>query len=273
MSKPESVILVYKKEHLRQVSRGRYGRIYFGSETCAFLLPSASDIEKLSVIRKKMGIEFSVVTPYITQGDLASVDNLLNYVNKRFPFTEIVVNDWGVLNLIRTKYADLRMVLGRILSKQSRGPLLIEPKAGHPVPVANMRWTDDDIMYFKSSIIQNKYAMQFLKSSGVERFGLDNQKPGFLLDHDNINDEQIDLYYPYSYLTSSPYCLTRAISRKPFVFQRTTRCGKNCLKKRAARVNLFGEVVYVLCNSQMYFNGNVEASLFRKIGRLIKVVI
>jgi hypothetical protein len=271
MIRPERAVLLHKKSQLSGITKGNFSRIYFGSETCDFLLPSKTDIDVLANIRERFNIDFTIVTPYITQRNFPLADKLLRHLNKNFPFTEIVVNDWGVLNLIRGDYDNFRMILGRILNRQSRGLFFVNTKASEVELVSDMKWTKkEDLVYFKASITQNDYAMHFFKSLNIKRVSLDNLKQGILLDN---NDEiKIDLYYPYCYLTSSPHCLTRALSKKPHLFQRATRCDKICLKKEVEKVKICNETIYLAGNSQLYFNDKVNASVLKKIDRLIKVV-
>ena len=272
MIRPERAVLLHKKFQLEGITRDNFSRIYFGSETCDFLLPSKTDISVLMNIKKRFNIDFTIVMPCMTQHNFHLADKLLMHLNKSLPFTEIVVNDWGTLNLIKERYHNFCIILGRILNRQRRGNLFVNTKASGVELTSDMKLiTKEDQVYLKASIIQNDYAMCFLKGLNIKRVSLDNLKQGLLLDNDD--DIKIDLYYPYCYLTSSPYCLTRALLKKPYLFRRSTRCEKVCLKKEVEKIKICNETIYLVANSQFCFNDKVSSSILEKIDRLIKVVL
>ena len=46
--------------------------------------------------------------------------------------TEVVVNDWGVLRLVRREFPGLRPVLGRLMNKMMRDPRVAPFYSGGP---------------------------------------------------------------------------------------------------------------------------------------------
>lgn len=270
MIKPDPVILIYKKSQILEVPKDRFARIYYGSETCDFLIPSNSDIDALQKIHEKQKIGFTIVTPYLTQQNFSSVERLFKFLAVHSPCAEIVVNDWGVLNLITERYPKFCVIWGRILNRQMRGLFFADEKIADVQLVENLKGLKkDDRSYFKASILQNSYATQLLKSMHIKRIGLDNVKQGLLLDM--ARDIKIDLYYPYCYITSSPHCLTRTLAMKPFLFQRAIRCNKVCLKTKVKKVKICGEAIYLMGNHQSYFNNKLTPEILQKIDRLIEV--
>ena len=269
--KPDPVVLIYKKSQILEVAnKGRFTRIYYGSETCDLLIPSQSDIDALQKVQTKLKIDFTIVTPYLTQQNFSLVEKLFKYLAIHSPCAEIVINDWGALNLITERYPRFRVIWGRILNNQKRGFFFADQKTTNPPLVKNLKMLKkDDRKYLKASILQNGYATQLLKNMHIKRIGLDNVTQGLLLGMDR--DIKIDLYYPYCYITSSPYCLTRTLSMKPLPFKRIEQCNKICLKTKVRTVNICGETVYLTGNHQSYFNNKLKPEILQRIDRLIEV--
>lgn len=90
-----------------------YDRVYLGSEFCQNKLPTAAAFLKLE---KLFGGPVTLVTPLLTDGGLdqaAALVKALCAVKRRRPL-EVVVNDWGLLRLLKRNKA-ARPVLGRLL--------------------------------------------------------------------------------------------------------------------------------------------------------------
>jgi collagenase-like PrtC family protease len=69
---------------------------------------------------------FTFVTPYVGNLMLARIEESLEYLNSlniKNPI-EVVVNDFGVLRLINTKYKNLKVVFGRVIHKLLKTPLI-----------------------------------------------------------------------------------------------------------------------------------------------------
>jgi hypothetical protein len=268
--KPDQVVLIYKKSQISEVAKGPFTRIYYGSETCDFLIPSKSDINALQKIHKKLKIDFTIVTPWMTQHNFYLVERMIRYLSTISPFAEIVVNDWGVINLISERYPKFCMIFGRILNRQRRSNFIADQDVSDVQLVEDLKdLKKDDRKYLKASILQNGYATQLLKSINIKRIGLDNAKQGLLLG--TSTDIKIDLYYPYVYLTSSSNCFTRSLAMKPFRFERTDQCNKPCLKTKIRKVKICGEDIYLVGNHQSYFNNKLNPKVLQKIDRLIEV--
>ncbi len=62
------------------------------------------------------------MTPFVTNRGLEQLEELLPVLAQTLPDAEVVVNDWGVLQLLRSEYPELKPVLGRLLNKSKRGP-------------------------------------------------------------------------------------------------------------------------------------------------------
>ncbi len=70
----------------------------------------------------------------------------------------MVVNDWGVLQLLRSEYPEFKPVLGRLLNKSKRGPRIMNIFDQIPPE------TQD---YFQGSNLDVPAAVRFLKQQGI----------------------------------------------------------------------------------------------------------
>jgi hypothetical protein len=263
----ENVILINNLDRLKKIKSG-FSRIYFGGEFCGRLLPSKQDIQKLGVFKKRSGINFSIVTPYIGQRGFFKLVNLLGHLNKEYPGLEIIVNDWGVLNLISERFNNLTMALGRVLSKQKRG--FFVPLAHKDVPADIIKIKNREKEYLRSSILQNESLMKYIQGKGINRIGLDNLKQGVIVDKDAFD---IDLYYPYVYLASSSYCLSASFANGVKLPVNTNKCGKICKKEKIRVLKICKENTYLSGNTQFYINNGLGGADTKKIDRLINVVL
>lgn len=263
----KKVILTNNWDRLKKISPD-LSRIYFGSEFCCSLLPSKEDLRKLVAFRKRTGVDFSIVTPYVSQRGFIKLAGLLSYLDKKLPGSEVIVNDWGVFNMISEKFHNLNMALGRVLSKQKRG--FFVPLADKDMPVGSVRIKKAEKEYLRSSILQNRYLMDYVKMKGIRRIGLDNLKQGII-----INKEMpcVDLYYPYVYVASSNYCIAASLGEGMKLPISTDRCGKICKIEEKRKSRLCGEDVYWSGNTQFYVNDKLKKADIKKIDRLVDVLL
>ncbi|MDD3302932.1 MAG: hypothetical protein PHN31_05215 [Candidatus Gracilibacteria bacterium] len=108
--------------------------IYYGSDNCEFLVPYKNEVEKAIEEFKEFNKNFpphkvrtfTLVTPYVGDKMLSFLDESLEYLNNltiKNPL-EVVVNDFGVLNLIIKKYNNLKPIFGRVIHKLVKTPLI-----------------------------------------------------------------------------------------------------------------------------------------------------
>jgi collagenase-like PrtC family protease len=140
-----NVILFDNFNNFKKILTG-ISRIYFGNGFCDHLLPLKKDIDTLVNLKGKRKVDFSIVTPYINQRNFPQLTDLLHNLNKNLPGIEIIVNDWGVLHLIKERFHNLFIVLGRLLSKQKRG-FFIKSKLSGITLIENLNLKKADMKY------------------------------------------------------------------------------------------------------------------------------
>ena len=216
----EKAIFICKKENLKYLS-ANYTRLYFGIEFCQNLLPSLNTVKEIEQVVKARGLDFSFVTPYVTDKGLKNVRHILDEISNTLPQSEIVVNDWGVLRVVKNSYPNLKPVLGRLLIKIKRGPRLVNFMDSLP-PLARE--------YFLNTNLSVSHYREFLKSCGIERIDLDVPLQGLAFDK-LPDDFSYSVYLPFTYVTTTRFCLVANCddpAKKGLIG--VFPCGKECQK-------------------------------------------
>lgn len=226
LSDPWQKTAVLDLNQLRKVMEAVAGkinftRLYFGQEFCekALLRPK----ELLLAIDKAVehGMEFTLVTPYVTERGLRELKLLFQELVQILPNCEVVVNDWGILHLLKGEFPTLSPILGRLLNKAWR-----DPRINSYLPIHNQ---EDFFKPFQSSNLTSPLVKDLLESLKIERVELDNLPQGL--------DARISemgyltsLYLPYGCITSGRICLLGSWgleTREKFKAPQSS-CGQKC---------------------------------------------
>ena len=130
-------LFVSRIKNLSNLDRREYSRLYFGNEFCQNLLPSEAAVEKALSEIKDRGLDFTLVTPYVTDSGLSRIQRLLALVSRSLESYEVVVNDLGVLRWINREFGADRpgLLLGRCQTKLKRAPRLVKHREELPATV------------------------------------------------------------------------------------------------------------------------------------------
>lgn len=189
----EYALFINQAEKLRYLT-DEYRRVYFGDEFCERLLPGTQELSRVLEQAGGSGRAFTLVTPYVTEQGLARVRVLLDLLPDG---TEVVFNDWGVFRLLRSAYAGLVPVMGRLLTKIKRGPRIMNFLDRLP-PAA--------LEHYRSTNLDVPRYQRFLEDSGIHRAELDNPLQG--LDLSGVSRNlHLSLYIPFAYVTTTRFCL------------------------------------------------------------------
>ncbi len=193
----EHAVFISKIEHLKYVSP-RFSRLYFGNEFCEQLIPSRSDLRQVLDFVAEQGLDFTFVTPYVTDKGMKRLGPLLGEIKRRKPDSEVVFNDYGVLRVLHSRYTRLQPVMGRLLVRMKRGPRLM---------MVIDKLPETTVEYFRSSNITVPVLVDFLREQGVRRVELDNVLQGIDFHLDNLTGS---IYVPFAYVTTTRFCLTNS---------------------------------------------------------------
>jgi len=188
---------VTRVAELDDTSEG-YRRLYFGNEFCECLIPTAAEMDYALDHAHARGLGFTLVTPYVTDRSLVTLETLFRQLAAHQPGSEVVFNDWGVLTTLNEVYPALVPVMGRLLHKMKRGPRFVNLQ--HMLPESTLR-------YYRSSSLDSPLYQGLLREWGVRRVELDNLLQGV---EAGLGGSEIraSLHLPYAVVSTTRLCLT-----------------------------------------------------------------
>lgn len=174
-------------------------RIYFGAEFCFWRLPPANEIVAAREWAQQHNLAFTLVTPVLGETERQQFSHLLNnLLPALLPADEVLISDWGSLELVRRVRDDLEVILGRALSGQKRGPR-----------ITTMTLTPEQLEYFQSGQWYSREAARLLREQGIKRVELDNLLQGITALPESLCGS---LHVPFAMVTSSRICPFRHAS-------------------------------------------------------------
>lgn len=276
----ERVIFITKISQLRYIGN-KYSRLYYGNEFCERLIPSLQDLKVILNYIQKRKLGFSFVSPYVTNIGLGRLNVLFEFLKFKKVNCEIIINDWGVLNLINRQYLDFQPVLGRLLTKQKRCPRLIElikretspwliknPKNPKIISlVFKKKFPLDLDPYYKGSntssvpIIHN-----FLIAQRIRRIELDNTGQGLFLELPK-GGICASVYLPYAYISTTFFCPTAGCAGTKDSLLKIKPCKRECQRYIfKLRHKTMPKVIYLKGNTQFYKNTGYQMREWGKLG-------
>ncbi|HAK55488.1 MAG: hypothetical protein QF463_10920 [Vicinamibacterales bacterium] len=215
-------------------------RVYLGNEFCERLIPSAQLLERAHTAAAERGLALTLLTPYVTDDGIDRLRPLLSRleglaglapfapVAGRGDGAEVVVNDWGVLRLLRREFPTLTPVLGRLLHKTLRDPLATAYYDGHPQlpPPAHaaLRQSNLTVPAYRT----------FLDRFGIRMVEMDDV--GFGHAEGQARDVDLEplpvaagLHMPYGFVATGRVCLFASLGRpKAEKFIAARECALEC---------------------------------------------
>lgn len=191
---------------------GNVEGIYFGQETCENLIPSLKHLQEAVEYCKTNEYNFTLTTPYVAPKGMERLRKLLNFLNTEAPESEVLINDYGVLHLVNTEYTNLTPTLGRLLVKMKRDPRFsVSGFDIANIDIRNIKKVEEN----QQDVLQNTSLelpmyQEFLKSKGIERVSVDALSQGLNAKAIKKWGFPVDLYWPWTYITSSRGCPTAA---------------------------------------------------------------
>ncbi len=168
-------------------------RLYFGAEFCPWTFPAIADIEAAMSAARERGLSFTLATPVLLESFLPILRRTLAAVLPRLDGQdEVLISDWGALEPVRDVTADVRVILGRVLSGQKRGQQILD------LPL-----TDSQLEYFRMGSWYAGEAAALLDELAIGRIELDNLLQGIAaLPAGRVGS----LHLPFAMVTSSRNC-------------------------------------------------------------------
>jgi hypothetical protein len=193
----EQALFITKAANLKYF-REEFTRIYFGNEFCQKLIPAESEVEEVLSFAEKYNLNFTFVTPYVTNRGLQRLEALILFLKERKHGCEILFNDWGVLQFLNEINADFVPVMGRLLNKVKRGPRIMNILDKVP---------EETRCFFQGTNLDVPSARNFLKNNGVQRIEFDNTLQGICMTE---KDDEFckSIYMPFVFVSTSRFCMS-----------------------------------------------------------------
>lgn len=258
----ETISPQYEKNFLwiREIKRkfwpdifNKISGIYFGSDNCEYLTPYKREVEEAINLFKEFNEKnpphkirtFTLVTPYVWDKMMDHLKETLAYLNDlkiKNPI-EVVVNDYGVLRLLKTKFTNLKPVIWRVIHKVLKTPLIdtygynvhpawehIKNKNAMDIEKLKDNIRDWQLKFYASSEVSLPIYRKFLEKNGVERVAIDYmEKREGLFDNSRYWDAGIDVYYPWALVMTGRLCDTSAIENpKRWMYAVDEVCPRTC---------------------------------------------
>lgn len=211
----EQAIFISRIKGLEYVTK-QYSRLYFGNEFCEQLIPAIDELRRVLDFTVERAMDYTLVTPYLTNKGLEKLMPLIKLVIEQIADSEIVINDWGLLRVLNNEYGNLNLVLGRLLTKQKRGPRILNLVDRVPLSMFE---------HFKECNADVPILSDFLIEKGIRRIELDNLLQGVIRRSPKIKGS---IYIPFAYVTTTRYCLASLCENDSGFFRSIRPCNKEC---------------------------------------------
>jgi hypothetical protein len=168
---------------------GGWDRLYFGSETCPWLLPTNDEVVAARHESDRRGMSFTLVTPYLPEEAMERALALIEIMERMGPL-EVVFNDWGLFEAIRERGCRLIPLMGRLLIRAS----VASPAA---------RTAPSPSGYLGSGTLASKVFLSTLLEWGIRRVELDHVTlPSFA----GVEGLAASFHHPTGLITLSGRC-------------------------------------------------------------------
>lgn len=181
-------------------------------------MPSPSQLKKALYFAEENNVDFTLVTPYVTNSGLKKVEKLILTLSELKPESEIVFNDWGVFHLLKELNYPLQPILGRLLNKMKRGPRIVNIQ--DRIPTTSRE-------YFITPSLSIPAVQNFLLKNNIRRVEFDNLLQGLNLA--GITPHlHLSLYLPFAYISTTRFCSMSAITDDQEMKIGISECKKEC---------------------------------------------
>lgn len=169
-------------------------RLYIGNEFCHNLFPSLQDLIKMLEKAKEESFNVTLCFTYIRESYIQKTKDIIEKVYDWCKINnfkiEIVVNDWGMLELLKRKEFYFTLCLGTLLNKRKKDPRYIY-KNGYE--------KNKELLSLNS--LNNKKFREFLKDNNIERYEYESCNYKIV-----IPEGKHSLHFPFYMTNSSQYC-------------------------------------------------------------------
>lgn len=203
--------------------------LYYGNEFCEYRIPSPGQVEEFLQICKRDCLLPVFVTPVVTDFGIERITACLDILSSYEGKVDVVINDYGVMELLKKIDKKFGMIAGRVLDKLSH-----EARANH----AELQeyYGKEGMKYATIPGILSEKHRKVLEKYGVNRYEFDCPKVGF--DAEGV-EERLSLYWPYNYETTGRVCVFRSLDKvEKEKFLVGDMCKMKCMSMIAERIRV-----------------------------------
>lgn len=169
-------------------------RLYIGNEFCHNLFPCLDNLIKMLEKAKEELLNITLCFTYIRECYIQKTKDIIKKVYDWCKINnykiEIVINDWGMLKLLKNKENYFTLSLGTLLNKRKKDPRYIY-KNGYE--------KNKELLSLNS--LNSKKFREFLKNNNIERY--EYESSGYKI---SIPEGKHSMHFPFYMTNSSQYC-------------------------------------------------------------------
>lgn len=173
----------------------QFSRLYIGNEYCANLFPTDSLLFNMLNKAFSEGYQVTIAFSVLVESALESCKSTLNKINnfceERNIQIEIVINDWGILQILSSGHFDrLIPILGRLQNKRKKD-------SRFEYWYGQQQFRED----LGRNNLNSNHLIDFLNSFGIQRFEFESTPSEC-----DIPKGEHTLHFPYYQVNTSRYC-------------------------------------------------------------------
>ena len=186
-----------EKNYLQKhpLAQKKVTRIYVGNQFCHNLFPSETVLMQILEKAAAEGLEITIATTYLREEHIAQqrklLDRLYTWCRETQTKVELIVNDWGMAELLKDKTDWITATFGILLNKRRKDPRY-SYKQGFDLYRDQLA---------ENSLNYEGYREFLAASFGIQRF--EYESCGYPL---KLPTKQISLHFPYYQTNTSQYC-------------------------------------------------------------------
>lgn len=194
----------YKKNYLYDSCffKKEIDRVYIGNEFCHNLFPKKELLIDMFKKAVKENLEITLCFTYLRENFIEEnrdiLERVYNLCVKENKKIEIVINDWGMLELIKDKDKYFKPVLGVLLNKRKKDPRYIYKKG----------YKENKELMGENSLNSSMFS-RFLKEYNIERY--EYESCGYKI---KIAEGKHSLQLPFYVTNVSQYCPLNAVCKR-----------------------------------------------------------
>ncbi|MDD5935501.1 MAG: hypothetical protein PUC65_08100 [Clostridiales bacterium] len=220
MSLNDFIVEYFKSHHMEshELAKKQVNRIYVGNEFCHNLFPEKVQLMRMLEKTKKENLNVTLAFTYMRDEMLEQTQVLLkelyDWCKKNEIVLELVVNDWGMVQLLENMQKYFTLCLGILLNKRRKDPRY-PYKSGYQEHVKQLA---------QNSLSSVEYR-KFLEKWNIKRYEFESC--GYLME---VSGAHNSIHFPFYQTNTSQYCTlyAKCTTMDRGKQQLVTKCPRYC---------------------------------------------